>query len=338
MTAWKSGNKPSFDGNKSPQLDSTRYVHLSASYTNDNLSPLSKNSIRYMNKPEELVKDVVSHVIGNIQFDPSNIKAMFKLESATEIGSGKTSNNNNRRNFDVVFTLVEDEVDNYKLVRDFLFTHLTMNAHKRIEVETIDEDDLKKIILYPNVLNARNMINSGLFLGLSPNIHGRNASSVRAIHYTYWRNLKKNLDPEHPYQSYMSFSADFGIRVCKNYKSLPSSKEKCVYFACFRSNKVCLAFLKLLSEMMGEVRVNKHSTTILPFQSKYSPEYDKVMHSLETYLTEHEKCLQASPFYSTNHAIIDDSHLLQDRLEEIDTIHSYSILHSEKYRSIRLTE
>ncbi len=336
MTAWLNGNGPSLNRNKKQNQDSTSHVHLSATWLNDSLSPLSKNSVRYMNKPENLINDVIAHVIKEIQFDPNRIKAMFELESINEVARGKATNNK-KKQFDIVFSLVEEETENYKMVRDFLINHLTMNIHKRYEFDSINKDDLNKINFYPNVINARNMVNSGLFLGMAPNVHGHNASSVRAIHHSYWFNLRKNLDSDHPYQSYMAFSADFGIRVCRNFKALPESKEKYVYFACFRSNKVCLSFLKLLSEINDEIRVNKSKTTILPFLSRYSLDYDKVMTSLETYLVEYEKCILASPFYSTNNAIVNDTQLLQDRLEEIESIHSYSILHSEKYRSTKLT-
>ncbi len=180
------------------------------------------------------------------------------------------------------------------------------------------------------------MSTSGLLIGLSPNIHGHNASSVRNIHFTYWQNLIKLLEPDHPYQSFMAFSADFGISICKNFKALQTSKEKRVYFACFCSNKVCLTFLKLLLEI-GSVSVNKHEMTILPFQSKYSPNHDKVMSALDSYLGENKDCLNTLPTYSMTNAIINDKQSLQDKLEKIDCIKGYSILHSEQYKSTRLT-
>ena len=92
---------------------------------------------------------------------------------------------------------------------------------------------LNSITFYPNTINSKEMTSSGIILGITPEFHGRNCSSVMKIHYSYWYNMKKQLAPNHKYQSYMSFLAEVSIRVRCNFKAKYKSKERNVYFMCF---------------------------------------------------------------------------------------------------------
>jgi len=97
---------------------------------------------------------------------------------------------------------------------------------------------LNSITFYPNTINSKEMTSSGIIFGITPEFNGRNCLSVMKIHYSYWYNMKKQLAPNHKYQSYMSFLAEVSIRVRCNFKAKYKSKERNVYFMCFRNQSL----------------------------------------------------------------------------------------------------
>ncbi len=105
MTAWKDENKLSLDGFHGPKSDATRHIHLSVAWTNDNPMSFTKNSIKYNNKQEDLINNVIHHVLDNIQHEKDKVKAMFTLTAINENKRFKTTNNK-KKQYDIVFMLV----------------------------------------------------------------------------------------------------------------------------------------------------------------------------------------------------------------------------------------